>query len=321
MSVLVAAMLHDAGHDGLNNSYHQNAATERALAFNDQSVQENYHLSTVLSRMARDPSVDIFANLAQAQAREARRLIIHMILGTDMKGHFKCVQGFKLLIGTNGKDPANWQADSSSLDQLCLNILHAADLSNSSRPFPIAHRWAEAVLEEFFVQGDREKAEGLPVSPMCSRDGTVLPASQIGFIRFVVLPYYQVLADLLPSMNEHIVPQLESNLERWKELDAETSAQAPPAAAEEEEAATKPAKADERGSSTEDLDEVGDDNHSVDSDSVLGSARGAIDRGRDAAAVCTVESGTRNHLAPPPPPPDVVWVDGQEPRAAMVGGK
>ena len=38
-ALLVAAAMHDAGHDGLNNLYHQHALTGRALAFNDQSVQ------------------------------------------------------------------------------------------------------------------------------------------------------------------------------------------------------------------------------------------------------------------------------------------
>jgi hypothetical protein len=54
-ALLVSAMIHDAGHDGLNNLYHQNALTDRALAFNDHSIQENFHCMTVFTSMARDP--------------------------------------------------------------------------------------------------------------------------------------------------------------------------------------------------------------------------------------------------------------------------
>ena len=36
-------------------------------------------------------------------------------------------------------------------------ILHVSDVSNPSRPGPIARKWAFAVQEEFFRQGDKEK--------------------------------------------------------------------------------------------------------------------------------------------------------------------
>ena len=54
-ALLLSAMIHDAGHDGLNNLYHQNALTDRALAFNDQSIQENFHCMTVFTSMSHDP--------------------------------------------------------------------------------------------------------------------------------------------------------------------------------------------------------------------------------------------------------------------------
>jgi len=37
-------MVHDVGHDGFNNVFHKNALTDRAVAFNDQSIQV-FHLS------------------------------------------------------------------------------------------------------------------------------------------------------------------------------------------------------------------------------------------------------------------------------------
>lgn len=45
ISVVIAAVCHDFKHDGLNNSYHINAISDRAIRFNDQAVQENYHAS------------------------------------------------------------------------------------------------------------------------------------------------------------------------------------------------------------------------------------------------------------------------------------
>jgi len=50
-------------------------------------------------------------------------------------------------------------------------------------------------MEEFFVQGDREKELGLEYSPLCDRHNTMVPQSQIGFIDYIVLPTLTVLGD------------------------------------------------------------------------------------------------------------------------------
>lgn len=38
MALLIASICHDFKHDGLNNSYHVNAQTERAITYNDVAV-------------------------------------------------------------------------------------------------------------------------------------------------------------------------------------------------------------------------------------------------------------------------------------------
>lgn len=46
------------------------------------------------------------------------------------------------------------------------------------------------MLQEFFEQGDRERAQGMPVSPMMDRENTSPPLSQINFIEFIVAPLF-----------------------------------------------------------------------------------------------------------------------------------
>ena len=41
-------------------------------------------------------------------------------------------------------------------------------------------KWAECVLEEFFAQGDDERAQGIEISPMCDRYTTKRGQSQVG---------------------------------------------------------------------------------------------------------------------------------------------
>lgn len=57
----------------------------------------------------------------------------------------------------------------------------------------------------------------MPISPQCNPETTSTPASQIGFIKFIVLPTYQMLGMLLPEVEQICVKQLNQNLEYWQE--------------------------------------------------------------------------------------------------------
>lgn len=61
-------------------------------------------------------------------------------------------------------------------------------------------RWTMQLLEEFFRQGDKERTLGLPFSPLCDRNNTLVAESQIGFIEFIVEPSMQVCSDMLESV-------------------------------------------------------------------------------------------------------------------------
>lgn len=56
------------------------------------------------------------------------------------------------------------------------------------------------LLEEFFRQGDKERDLGLPFSPLCDRNNTLVAESQIGFIEFIVEPSMQVCSDMLETV-------------------------------------------------------------------------------------------------------------------------
>ena len=62
---------------------------------------------------------------------------------------------------------------------LCL-LLHSADVSHPSKGWEVHHQWTSRCIEEFFVQGDREAEMGLEFSPLCDRNNTMVPQSQIG---------------------------------------------------------------------------------------------------------------------------------------------
>merc|ERR1719491_2250661 len=92
------------------------------------------------------------------------------------------------------------QADVKKLIMGC--ILHSADVSNPCRSWETAHAWAMVCLEEFFAQGDQEKALGIPVQFLNDRDKLNRPNSQIGFIEFMISPFFVAQLQLWPSLCE-----------------------------------------------------------------------------------------------------------------------
>ena len=215
LAILLAAIVHDVGHDGMNNNYHKNALTDRAIAFNDEAIQENYHMRVFSESIKTRPDIDFFASCPADLYKHVRQQMIHLVLHTDMSKHFISVEQFKTLAETHGSKAEAWKSNNKVLE-LMAHVLHSSDLSGQAKKMPLAAAWTDRCLQEFFIQGDLEKNKGLPVSVNCDRDSTPVAASQIGFIRSVILPSYQALAMVLPHAQTY-VQQVHSNLEYWEQ--------------------------------------------------------------------------------------------------------
>ena len=60
---------------------------------------------------------------------------------------------------------------------------------------------ASRVMEEFFLQGDKEREEGLAVSPMFDRSKADINKAQLGFIDFIVSPLYENIIKVFPTLH------------------------------------------------------------------------------------------------------------------------
>jgi len=138
MALVMAAMVHDMGHDGMSNVFHKNALTQRALDHNDQSIQENFHAATLFTRMAADESVNIFKHLSKQHFGQIRQILIHCLLHTDMSKHFVNLKELKGMIESKGQEPDEW-VDSS--DTLMAAVLHTADIGAQAKPTVVARHW------------------------------------------------------------------------------------------------------------------------------------------------------------------------------------
>ncbi|XP_050772372.1 dual specificity calcium/calmodulin-dependent 3',5'-cyclic nucleotide phosphodiesterase 1A isoform X3 [Gopherus flavomarginatus] len=196
LAMIFAAAVHDYEHTGTTNNFHIQTRSDVAILYNDRSVLENHHVSAAY-RLMQEDEMNILANLTKDDWRELRSLVIEMVLSTDMSGHFQQIKTMRhTLQQTEGID----KAKAMSL------ILHAADISHPAKSWELHYRWTTALMEEFFRQGDKEAALGLPFSPLCDRKSTMVAQSQIGFIDFIVEPTFSLLTD---SMEKIIIPLIE----------------------------------------------------------------------------------------------------------------
>ena len=101
-------------------------------------------------------------------------------------------------------------------------VIHCADLSHNTKKFKLSFKWTSLLMEEFWLQGDIEKSHGLPVSFLCDRTNADVPKSQIGFIRGIVCPTYELLFDLLPKL-VYLKQDMELNLEEWTSIVEDTN--------------------------------------------------------------------------------------------------
>lgn len=223
-ALLVAAICHDANHDGFTNVYNVKAETPLGILFKNQSVMETHHCAMAISVISKEET-NIFAKLNAEQYKKIWTTIINLILATDMAKHFTFLKEINGIMD-EGKLSIDNPDDVSYYLEL---ILKCADISNVSRPFELADKWCDVLCEEFFRQGDLEMAQGMQyTSDLNDRSHLNKPKSQIGFYTFVCLPLFEAAARAMPPLQCN-VDQIRSNLEVWKERTAAQEKQQTPA--------------------------------------------------------------------------------------------
>jgi len=213
--IVLAACIHDLGHDGRNNAFHIAKQDALAITYNDKSVLENYHLSNAFKLLMTEGTT-MLDGLSKKQFSTLRAEMIDMVLGTDMNDHFNRVGDFSEFAGKLQERPEAWHDDDKAMYAMRCMALHCADISNQAKPFSIAHQWSVRCIEEFFRQGDDELQHGFPVSPLCNRANANVPQSQISFIKFIVHPTYEALASLLETAESKCLREVDSNLKAWE---------------------------------------------------------------------------------------------------------
>ncbi|XP_053076484.1 high affinity cGMP-specific 3',5'-cyclic phosphodiesterase 9A isoform X3 [Acinonyx jubatus] len=209
--LMTAAICHDLDHPGYNNTYQINARTELAVRYNDISPLENHHCAVAFQILAQ-PECNIFTNVQPDGFKQIRQGMITLILATDMARHAEIMDSFKEKM--ENFDYSNEQ----HVTLLKMILIKCCDISNEVRPMAVAEPWVDRLLEEYFMQSDREKSEGLPVAPFMDRDKVTKATAQIGFIKFVLIPMFETVTKLFPVVEELMLRPLWESRDRYEEL-------------------------------------------------------------------------------------------------------
>jgi hypothetical protein len=215
ISLMIAALCHDCDHPGLNNSFQAKASTRVSL-LHKKSTLENHHLLQCM-HILEQPESNILENIKHNKSLVSL-YIKHLILATDLALHgaihMNLINRKKTLSKFYLKQSSTEPVHEDDKILLMCSFLKCADLSNEIRPTSISHKWANLVLQEFFMQSDKERELDLPVTTFMDRQKVIISKEQINFIEKLCLPLYEPMCDICPFMNV-CVKNLNTNRMEW----------------------------------------------------------------------------------------------------------
>ena len=218
LGMLVGAICHDIDHRGQTNSYQVAFDTPLRRLYGDKSVMERHHVAHTLA-LLRCADIDIFADLGADDGRTAIHQLQRSILATDVATMFGRLAQVGPVLKAGGKlNPASVAGDRDIIKAFVMN---ASDLADVTKPWDISRPVASNIYEEFFVQGDLEKAAGRKPLPMMDRDAAVngIAPLQLDFIHNVAMPCFTTTVKLVPELQPHL-DGLVNNTIRWEAIKA-----------------------------------------------------------------------------------------------------
>jgi hypothetical protein len=199
LAVILACTVHDVDHPGVTNAFVVKTRHPLAILYSDISVLECHHAATGITTAERR---QLFNKLGPVYD-DLRKLWIDLVLATDMGKHFEILNRFKSQLAAASDDQSGLKLDKAEVKLMVLHVaVKCSDLSNPTRPRDTSLCWTDRIMEEFYQQGDQERALGLPISKFMDRQSQAdenVAKCQTSFIDVIVAPLYQVWSTYLQS--------------------------------------------------------------------------------------------------------------------------
>ncbi|OQS07397.1 hypothetical protein THRCLA_00592 [Thraustotheca clavata] len=190
-ALLIAALCHDIGHVGLTNQFLVKSGHPLTLEYRNP-VLESMHTARTLLLIKKH---GFLKNLETKEALRISKTIARCIMYTDVSIHSELLRKTRDI---------EWPMDFSHLGEedsfvYCGFLLHTADICNPAKEWPLAQRWTDLIMSEFFEQGALEKREGLVVSTFRNADQINTSEIQANFVRLMLHPTLALMIQMLPK--------------------------------------------------------------------------------------------------------------------------
>ena len=224
---MIAVMSHDVGHDGFNNSFHNNSSSPLSKTFFGQSPMENNHISITNFTLGMN-GCDVFENWTGDYIFFVRNLIANSILATDMRLHddvlrelskdSESLRYFFVRYNVDDNSQTDFSDNQYEFMKLARVMLHTADISNSVRPSNISATFVDKLACEFTRQVQEETQLGIPVSTFMVLPNEASKAQgEINFLSKTARPYFYALATIFPHC-ARLVDSLDENIKYWETI-------------------------------------------------------------------------------------------------------
>ncbi|CAH0545707.1 unnamed protein product [Brassicogethes aeneus] len=213
LALFTASLCHDLDHRGKNNKFMSDTESPLAAIYST-STMEHHHFNQTVTILQQEGH-NIFCKLSHDEYKEVLSLLKHCILATDLAVFFPNKAKLSKLVQENSFD---WHDQEHRLLIQAISMT-GSDLSASAKPWDIQSETVKVIFEEFYQQGDAERANGkIPIPMMDRKQPDHQPASQVGFLMGICEPCYALLDALLPETRP-LLEMCRENLERWRQID------------------------------------------------------------------------------------------------------
>lgn len=208
--LMVAALCHDLDHRGYTNNFIQ--LTKHYLStLYESSPLENHHFA--VTKMITE-QCGMFKDMKESIYNQLMSEIYELIIATDLSLYFQCRMELMRIA-----DEKSFTFKDYNHRRLVKSlVMTECDLCGQTKPLPICQRITEDVYEEFFQEGDAEKAMGLVPLPAMDRDMKHMIAdNQVQFLSTVVIPCVEIVSRFFSCLNP-VLLDTKSLLKQWEEL-------------------------------------------------------------------------------------------------------
>ncbi|XP_063587932.1 probable 3',5'-cyclic phosphodiesterase pde-5 isoform X5 [Penaeus indicus] len=220
LALFIGSLCHDLDHRGKNNKFMLETESPLAAIYTTSTLEHHHFNQTVT--ILQQEGHNIFGKLTSNEYKQVLGNIKHCILATDLAMFFPNKAKLAKLVEENQFD---WENPEHRLLIEAI-AMTACDLCASAKPWDVQVETVKVIFEEFYEQGDAEKAVGKSPIPMMDRTKTDEQASsQVGFLSGICIPCYELLHKLIPN-TEPLLAGCKSNLETWKSIASEKKAKA-----------------------------------------------------------------------------------------------